>query len=602
MSGNRVREHLLQEVKKISEEKNITKERAFFLWVCENVLKISDNGNAEEAITISESESYGIDIFHMEEDGDRDDQYVCWSQVKFSEELNLRITKDDIDRFVGTIDSLETCPENASFIFKQKSQDFARIGKTDAPIRKQMFLVITGEITSEAESYYKSNDFQVQRLSNVVGPSIEFVVYDLQKILAQLTISHTPRLRVEFNETTIERRDPITDKRSVVGYIRADDLIKITKKHEDVVFLENPRQSLGTTPTNKEILYTLEDEELKLKFWKLNNGITAICDNLADAHDQRHAYEISNFKIVNGRQTTFTLENFPSSLDSVYLFLAIHEAVDDNERMLISKATNTQNAIKKVDLLTNTPMLLNLKLQSQNFPDFYFERQTREFKSEDIPTQRRITSRRVLEKNSIARIYYAYAVDPNDAMETEKKFFDLDNEYCSRIFENRNIRDLIVPHAFMDMIKLLHAEWSGVQEHDRDRAIIGKRNVRYYLLRLIYESLFSITTTTRIAIEDTIINRFQNLSRSEKPEIFLEIAEATYLDFITNFDQLQNETWPQSILAKLDSDPDAEPAPYDVMYSLKINGRQILPSLLRNRRRIHVSHGDPVQKKLLSLS
>ena len=591
---------LHQELDKISEEKNITKERAFFFWACENVLKISDNFDVEEAVAISESESYGTDIFHIEEDEDRENQYVCWAQVKFAENLDLKITKQDIDKCISSIDSLETCPQDASFTFKEKSQDFARIGRTDAPIRKQIFLVVTGEITPDAEKYYKSIDFIQQKLSHVDGPNIEFLVYDLQKILAQITIPNTPILPITFDGAPIERCDILTNKRSVVGYIHAERLISITKRYEDVVFLENPRQSLGTTPTNKEILHTLENEELRSKFWKLNNGITAICDKLVDTYTQNDTYEVDNFKIVNGRQTTFTLENFSSSLDDVYLFLAIHEAVDDDERMLISKATNTQNAIKKVDLLTNTQMLINLKLKSRQFPNFYFERQTRGFKSEDISTQRQITSRRVLEKNSIARAYYAYAEDPNEAMESEKKFFDLQNRYCKRVFEDRSMHELIMPHAFMDMIKSLHSEWSKVKERERDRAIISKRIVKYYLLRLIHESLFALDNSVRIKIEKTIIERFQNISRNEKPNAFLDIAEAAFLDFMLNFDQMQNITWPKAVLDKLSTNPNEEPSPYEIMYSLKINGKQILTSLLRNRNRIHAGHNDPIQEKLLS--
>ena len=113
--------HFAQDLEKISEEKEVNKERAFLIWVCKNVLEITDSSDVDEAVSIGDERRYGVDIFHIESNGDEIDQYVCWAQVKFAEDLNLRITKSDIRSFVKTIDALENSPQNANPIFKQKS-------------------------------------------------------------------------------------------------------------------------------------------------------------------------------------------------------------------------------------------------------------------------------------------------------------------------------------------------------------------------------------------------------------------------------------------------------------------------------------------------
>ena len=596
------RSYFKQDLEKISEEKEVNKERAFLIWICENVLEITDSSDIEEAVSIGGERSYGVDIFHIESNGDEIDQYVCWAQVKFAEDLNLEITKKDIESFAETIDVLENSPLDANPIFKEKAQDFADIGKTEARIRKKMLLVVTGKLTQEAQNLCDNQAWRLQNISNVSEPSIEFEVFDISKILSYIKISPTPMLSIRF-DNNITRIDSVTQKQSIIGYVCAEDIVNITKKYKAKIFLENPRESLGATTTNKAIRATLEDDTLRKKFWKLNNGITAICDSLAEANYEHDAYNIKNFKIVNGRQTMFTLEQFSSSLKDVFVFIAVHEAVDDQERTLISEATNTQNAIKRVDLITNSQELMDLEQHcDRDFPYFYFERQTRGFRAKSPSIRQRVTSRRVLDKSLTARSYYAYAINPNGAMKSEREFFG-DSQYYDDVFKNRTVRELIIPHIFMDMIKSLHTKWRTDGKRKRDRTIISKRNVKYYLLRLIQESLFSIDDSERTKIEDEMIKCFENLDKNETPEIFYDIASTAYYDFMLTFNLARKDTWPEEILSTVNDNGSNtnQPSPFDIMYQLKKRGDKILPLLLSNRQDSHNLTGDPIKEKLLTL-
>lgn len=595
----------MQELDQISKERNVDKKHAFLIWICENVLKISDSSDIDEAISICGEHNCGVDIFYIEEHGDEIDQYVCWSQVKFADDLDLEITAEDIESFTATIDALENPPSNANPIFKQKAQDFEDVGKTEARIRKRMLFAASGVLTPQAQNLCNNHDWRLLNIENIHGPPIEFKVLDLHEILSYITIPPTSMLRIKFEGGNLTRTDDVTQKRSIVGYVRAQDVANISKKHRSTMFLENPRESLGGTSTNKAIQNTLINDDQKKKFWKLNNGITAICDSFTKAHDENDAYDISNFKIVNGRQTTFTLEKFSAHLNGVSLFMVIHEAVDDQERALISEATNTQNAIKEVDLITNSPELIDLELHCRhNFPNFYFERQTKGFKAENSSLRRQVTKRRVLDKSLVARSYYAYAIDPNGAMKSEKEFFAINSKFYNDVFKNRHIRDLIIPHIFMDMIKSLQAKWQVDNERSRDWAIISKRNVKYYLLRLIHESLANINDPKKIKnVEDKLIDHFQCLSKNETPEVFYDVAKAAYYDFMLNFDQLRNETWPEDILKAINDDKSntSIPSPVDIMYQLKKRGEKILPVLLANRRYNHALTSDLIKDKLLTL-
>ena len=66
-----------------------------------------------------------------------------------------------------------------------------------------------------------------------------------------------------------------------------------------------------------------------------------------------------------------------------------------------------QNPIKPIDLVSNDDRLHSLVAQCKtNFPQFYFERQTKGFKA-DKHAKDIIIPKRVLEKNATARSYYA---------------------------------------------------------------------------------------------------------------------------------------------------------------------------------------------------
>lgn len=602
----------LKQLDEICNETGLSRERAFPRWVCENILGITDSIKIDEAISIGGKEnSYGVDIFHIEDNGDYSDQYVCWAQVKFTQDLNHIITKEEISSFTKTTGFLEDCPPEANSTFKSKSEEFTSIGKTDALIKKRMILAITGTLDQQAQNILNDNLWRHQKLSNSSGPPIDFDVFALNDILSFVTTPSTPELQINFDGDIIQRIDYETNKKSITGYVTANNIVQITKKHHETLFLENPRQTLGKgTPTNKAIINTLNDPRLRKKFWKLNNGITAICTSFNEDKFNFNTYQVKNFKIVNGRQTTFTLENFNGSLDGVLIPITIHEADDSSERNMISEATNTQNPIKPVDLITNYEELNNLALQCENeFSDFYFERQTKGFKATNGLIKKRVTSRRVLEKNPTARSYYAYEINPNDAMMvSDKDFFSSTNPiYYNQVFKDRNIRQLIIPHIFMSMIKALYSKWSDVNQHERDKAILSKDIVKYYILRFINLSLSDIDAPKKTNIENKIIEYFRNLDKGDKiPEIFLDIAETSYTNFITCFDLDKQETWPPDLLVKkndLDNPPNLDkPSPYDVMYKLKKDGKTILPHLLDMRQNIINMYGsDPIRKKLLEL-
>ena len=601
-----------KQIQEICDQVKVLRHDAFPRWICQNILGIMDDGNVDEAVSIGGKNDYGVDVFHADEGGDVTEQYICWIQAKFSENLDRRISREEMESFASTFGHLQDCPKQANMTFKQKSSEFLKINEKHPRIKKRMIFAVTGRLTSQAEELVNNDRWKEERFGRDHNVSLE--ILDMNAILSRMIVPHTPTVKIRFDGNTITRSDVKTGKKSVLGYTSADSLIELTKRHKETLFLENPRQALGTAaPTHRAILNTLRNPESRGRFWKLNNGITAICSNFNS--DESSVYSIENFKIVNGRQTIYTLERSTHPTDDVFLLMTIHEAVNSDERNQISEATNTQNPIKPIDLITNYPEMTELALQCEkDFPDFYFERQTEGFKSASQPVRNRVTDKRIMKKDSVARTYYAYAIDPNGSTMTQKVFFSGNSNpnYYEQVFKNRNIRDMIIPHIFMQMLDALHRKWcceltdNPSEEVSRNKGIISKNIVKYYILRFIYESMLSIDDSKRESVKDKIIEIFRKLQRNDPiPDTFLDIAQSAYDVFMFSFDSDKNQTWPKDLLEQIKNKQPKNvydmPSPIDIMHMLKQKGSELLPHLLLMRKHILAQHGDQVKSNILRL-
>ena len=616
MASDASKELFNSQIEETCNQMDIPKHESFLRWICQNIIGISDEGQIDGAVSVDGKNDYGVDIFYTDDSGDATERYVCWVQAKFSEGLNYVVGREEMEAFANTLNHLKDCPDLANNTFKQKSVELARMEAKYPGIKKRMIFAVAGRFNDQVNDMI-SNVNWMEAKFGVRHEDISLETFDLDRIFSYLGTPPTPQARIEFISQVIEQADAVTSKKSITGYVSAESLIELAKKNYETMFLVNPRQTLGSTaPTHKAIQNTLSNTDARKKFWKLNNGVTAICKSFKK-EDVRPAYLVEDFKIVNGRQTIYSLEESQHPIEDVFLMMTIHEAVNEEERNQISQATNTQNPIKPVDLVSNYPEMTDLVLQcKERFPDFYFERQTNGFTSAKKSVQARITSRRVLEKSATARAYYAYMIDPSQAMMQDKVMFStisVPNHY-EMVFKNRKIEELLIPHIFAQILNGLHKAWctdlkdSPSAEISRNKEIISKNVVKYYILRFIYESMTGLEESQRESIKSNMIEKFQKLKAKDPlPQEFLDIVEAAYNAFMTSYDMDRNETWPQDLLKRVNSDKYEEqeddiPTPIDIMYMLKDDGDKLLPHLLRTRKHMIKQTGDKVQQSLLKLS
>lgn len=150
--------------------------------------------------------------------------------------------------------------------------------------------------------------------------------------------------------------------RAFYGLVKAADLGSLYAVHGKRLFDKNIRSYMGNQSVNAAITQTILERPAELFF--LNNGLTAICSNIAfaGARGGRNRFVLQGFSIVNGAQTIGSIGNAnqsgPISQDA-YLYITLIEtgvgqaAVELGNK--ITQTRNTQNAVRIEDFAAQDP-------------------------------------------------------------------------------------------------------------------------------------------------------------------------------------------------------------------------------------------------------
>ena len=193
---------------------------------------------------------------------------------------------------------------------------------------------------------------------------VSFKTFDLKRLVRTMkTVKSGAKSDVEANLLQWgEQRDPYY---AIYGKMSCADIAEWYKKHDELLFSENIRGTLSDSDINTQIESALKTNPTD--FWYLNNGITAIADEvsrkpigLGDQKDSSY-WNISNIKIVNGAQTTGSIakayQKSPKSVSKAYVQVKIisldNAPIDIANR--ITTATNTQNKVEPKDFLALDP-------------------------------------------------------------------------------------------------------------------------------------------------------------------------------------------------------------------------------------------------------
>lgn len=525
------KERLIEELDEIIESQQgvISKDKAFEIWVAENIAGI-DASSAVDSASVGGKGDCGVDFYYS----DNSNRTISFGQTKWSENFNVLLTDVEVKEYLnGTIGHLENPPKDANRDFLDIAKDFNDI-KNLCNIR--IYLVIAGKLNQRAQEFLENKEECIPFKEH----NVEWIVIQEEELLSTVIVDKTKTITINYESEPISKRDPVTNKNSLIGFVKSKEITNLFKnsENEKTIFLENPRKSLRKTPVNKGILESLDNDDERKKFYKMNNGITACCDKIIVKSDTE--FEIDNLKIVNGRQTTYAIKEKSRKNglieNEVFVELKIHEIQDKNEMRLISKSTNSQNAVKASDLATGAEELqkLNLKFESYNKPKltWLFEIQRGEYYELSKNDKNKITRKRRLEKEPMARVYRAYNYKPALAIsEQEKIIFDTESLQFKEIFEEREVRDFIVPHIFYEALSVLEKNFKQDKQKVKESYLLRQKIVKFYLLSFIHDSLESMKNKDEKI--DAVIASYEDLSGKDTlPDELIEIAESAFETFI----------------------------------------------------------------------
>ena len=160
------------------------------------------------------------------------------------------------------------------------------------------------------------------------------------------------------------------------------------------VFEDNIRDYLGPNPdVNKNITETIKTGNVNA-FSMLNNGITVATSSIIISGD---IATIEDYQIVNGCQTSNVLiENMDSveGIDELIIPIRIIATKDENLKNDITRATNSQTAIKKDQLEALSTFQKKLEEYYKTYRDedaLVYERRTGQYRDSNIPKNRIVT-------------------------------------------------------------------------------------------------------------------------------------------------------------------------------------------------------------------
>lgn len=300
----------------------------------------------------------GIDgVFY---DSGRNRLYLV--QSKWSSKGTSTIDTGDLRKFIsGVYDLLNEEWKNFNNRFKDISSEISMGIKNDPEVVVVAAYNSDNELSSDCrkivDGFLNENNSDSQEV-------VSFQVFGLKHMVRTIkTIKSGEKSDVEVNLLQWgEHTDPYY---SIYGKVSCADVAEWYKSHGELLFTENIRSTLSESDINIQIEAALLNNPTE--FWYLNNGVTAIADQIArkpiGLGDQKESsyWNVANIKIVNGAQTTSSIAKAyiknPKSISKAYVplkIISLENAPLDIANK-ITTATNTQNKVEAKDFLSLDP-------------------------------------------------------------------------------------------------------------------------------------------------------------------------------------------------------------------------------------------------------
>lgn len=294
-------------------------------------------------------------------DNARNKLYII--QSKWSNKGTGTIDTGDLRKFIsGAYDLLNEDWKRFNERLKTISRELSAGIKSDPEVVLVAVYNSDNPISAECEHIIKEflseNNTEFQEV-------VSFKSYGLSSLVRAMK-SNKSGSKTDVEVNLLQWGEQTEPYYALYGKVSCADVAEWYKSHEELLFTENIRSSLSDSSINSQIESTILQNPAD--FWYLNNGITAIADEVLrkpiGLGDQRDSafWSVKNIKIVNGAQTTSSIarayKRDSSKVKRAYAqikIISLEKApVDIATR--ITTATNTQNRVEAKDFLALEPI------------------------------------------------------------------------------------------------------------------------------------------------------------------------------------------------------------------------------------------------------
>lgn len=395
-------EELIRNIKLFhSEDDDFSEEKyAFIQYVFSNIESIS-----KDSIEICDEEFEGLncnlDAYYYDEDSQVYNLYLAVYNDEIDD--NAFLSKEQIQaQYDKIINFLKRAISGRYVDFDETSFTYSIADEIHGMLNQVEFVVNIVSNYNIPPSYKKDDTEEIE------GRRVSFRTYDLDDLrnkFGQLTSTKSVlNCNESFGCDLIALNVTNTVDFTVYLFSMKGTWLAELYKNDSTRLLEpNVRSYLKrTSKVNAGILDTVKNNPEQ--FVSFNNGISAVATGLDFVkNDSQNKLvrikEITNFQIVNGGQTTATLneclkDKLCDKLNEVIVpvKLTVLKSIGSAETLIrnISVYSNTQTAIKKSDPPSNLPFYIQIKKLSQQCLSIdgdvnylcYFERTNGEYETE----------------------------------------------------------------------------------------------------------------------------------------------------------------------------------------------------------------------------
>ena len=353
-------DHIKGEVAEIAKQiPDISPDNAFVVWFL-RALFTDDQEQAVNALT-GGSNDRGIDAVHLDDEARTvyvvQGKYYKGEKVPTEDRSDLMSFADFAGVLSGPVEPFKAIVGNAHSGLQERLKQ-ARAKVVQGGYRVGLLYATTGRVTKglvkELEEKIAKEDgatLQIFDRSSLIGLLDDYI---------EGAAPPVPRLRLPvLDNTHFMRYDSVTKTTSWIFSMSGREVGKLFKIAGRRLFARNIRGYLGQTKINRNMQATLaRSPEL---FWYFNNGVTVICDSVAEETASGSKYlTVTSPQVINGQQTTRALAEHSSDGASILVkLICVKRDTSSGQQHYnalvgqIVSATNYQNAIRLSDLKAN---------------------------------------------------------------------------------------------------------------------------------------------------------------------------------------------------------------------------------------------------------